>query len=289
MGRMLQGYAAWHYRFRWWIASCVLLGCAALFPNAKVFKLENDLTAWFERDDPNWTVYREYREEFGGSRNLIIGLESADLFTLPALRYIVDLTDRLERIPHVLRVYSLANANQVLGTEDRLEVHSYLKDVGSRDPEELRRSILNDRRLRGDLISADGTLTVVTVTFHEADSDPIRAHLLNQARAAAHGQLPSGMKLHFNGGLEITQEYDRQSLQNLRMYPLPMVLLVIAAVYFLFRSWSRVVLVALTTFLAIGATLSIFALLGFKYNILSTMIIPLITVLAMAFSSHCAV
>ena len=282
----LERYASFHYRHRWWIAGGVIAAFLALLPQARVFELQNDLAAWFDADDPHWAVYREFREEFGGSRSLIVAVETPDLFSRPVLLYVKDLSDKLARLPHVLRVDSLATASRVLGSEDSVEIRPYLADLERRDLTELRREILSDERLVGDLVSADGTVTAITVSFHELDSDPVRAQLLTEARSLAEEERPRGVRILYNGSMEITEEYDRQSLENLRRYPPLILAVVIASVYCFFRSASRVLLVTITTLMAVGATLSVFGLLGFKYNVLSTMVIPLITVLAIADDMH---
>ena len=282
----LEAYARWHYRFRWWIAAGILLTSLFLLPHAKGFELENELTAWFEEDDPHWMTYRKYREEFGGTRTLIVAIESPELFTRPVLLYLRSLSEDLETLPHVLRVYSLATANEVIGTQESLEVRPLLEDIEERSPEEIRRRVLSDSTLRGDLVSEDGTLAAITISFDEEKSDPVRAQILTQARQLAESERPPGVRVHYNGSMEISQEYDRQSMANMRDYTPLMFLLITATIYFLFRSWFRVVIVIFATLLSLGWTLALFGLLGFSYNILSTMIVPLIAILAIADDMH---
>ena len=56
-------------------------------PRANITHIDNDITAWFAKDDPVYRDYERFRDEFGGSRTLIIALkaDSADrLFSQPA-------------------------------------------------------------------------------------------------------------------------------------------------------------------------------------------------------------
>ena len=282
----LEAYARWHYRFRWWIAAAVLLTSIFLLPYVKGFEIENDLAAWFEHDDPYWVTYREYRKEFGGTRTLIVAIESQELFTRPVLLYLRRLSEDLERLPHVLRVYSLATANRVTGTHDSLEVRPLLENIEGREPLEIRDRVLSDSTLRGDLVSADGTVAAITVSFDEEKLDPVREQVLTQARRLAEIKRPPSVRLHYNGSVEISEEYNRQSMANVRNYTPLMFLLITVSIYFLFRSWSRVLIVILATLLSLGWTLAIFGLLGFTYNIVSTMIVPLIAILAIADDMH---
>jgi len=279
-------YADWQFRYRWWIAGVVALGYLCLLPFINILNLENDFAAWFAEDDPHWLTYQENRDEFGGSRNLIIALETDNLFTRPCLGYLRDLTEKLEDIPHVLRVYSLANATRVVVRDDALEVRSYLDDLETADLGALRDLACNDEGLSGFLVSTDATSGAIVVSFHEVKADPIRDELLKEARRLAAEDLPPGLTVHFNGSIEIGQEYDRQSVRNMIIYPPLMFLLMIASVYYLFRSWGRVLVIMITTGMAVGITLALFGVLGFRYNILSTMIIPLITILAIVDDMH---
>jgi hypothetical protein len=278
--------AAWQYRHRWRIAGAVLLASVALLPHAKGLAFENDMSTWFQPDDPVYATYRHYRDEFGGTRTLIIAVESRDLWSRPVLEYLKRLSFELEKLPHVLRVYSLATANRVRGGEDSLEVRPLLEGLQEKDPAEIRELALSDPSLRGDLVSSDGRLAAITVIFHDEKADPVRGELLEAARRVAEEGRPANVGLYFNGSLEISQEYDRVSMANMRNYTPPMFLLIVLSIYLLFRSWSRVFIVFFTTLLSIAWTLSLFGLLGYSYNVISTMIIPLVTILAISDDIH---
>jgi len=278
--------AHWQYRYRWWIAAATLVASVFLLPHAKGLELENDMAAWFQEDDPVYATYRQYRDEFGGTRTLIIAVESPDLFSLPVLEYLKRLSEDLEKLPHALRVYSLATANRVRGTEETLEVRPLLEKLEERDPAEIGALALSDPSVRGDLVSEDGTVAAVTVIFHDEKADPVRGELLDEARRLAEQGRPQNVRLYYNGSLEISQEYDRVTMANTRDYTPPMFLLIVLSIYLLFRSWSRVAIVLLTTLLSIAWTLSIFGLLGYTYNVVSTMIIPLVTILAISDDIH---
>jgi len=288
----LEQFARWHYRRRFWVAGCVLLAAALVLPAARDLSIDNGIEVWFKRDDPNWMVYREYREEFGGSRNVIVALKAKDLFTRENLRYLDSLTRELERLPHVLKVYSLATANRVIATEDTLDVRSYLDGLDgldgldSRDPAEIRAEVLEDERVVDDLVSRDGTVASITVSFDEDRSDSIREALLAEVRRLAAAGRPPEVETFFNGNLVISESYDRASRRNLAVYaPFTLVLLV-AASYFLFRSWARVGLIVSATALAVGCTLALFSMFDFPFNIVSTVTVPLVGILCIADDIH---
>ena len=76
------------YRWRFVLSAFFVLGALALSPRANITVIDNDVTAWFSRDDPVYKDYERLRDEFAGTRVLIIALkaDSADvLFSMNTL------------------------------------------------------------------------------------------------------------------------------------------------------------------------------------------------------------
>ncbi len=101
------------YRFRFPLSALVMVGALWFAPSANITNIDNDLSAWISKDDPAYQDYERFRAEFGGTRNLIVALESDRLFTPEGLRYIQRITSELEKVDRVERVQSLATANVV--------------------------------------------------------------------------------------------------------------------------------------------------------------------------------
>ena len=97
--------------------------CSLRAPN--ITNIDNDITAWFSRDDPVYRDYERFREEFAGTRTFIVALkaDSADrLFSRQMLDYIEQVTGDIERVDTVQRVDSLATATIVDSVPDGLDV-----------------------------------------------------------------------------------------------------------------------------------------------------------------------
>ena len=74
----------WRWRFP--LSAAIVLCAIAFIPRANITRLDNDVTAWFSKDDPVYRDYERFRDEFGGSRTLIVALEAdtADRLFSPA-------------------------------------------------------------------------------------------------------------------------------------------------------------------------------------------------------------
>ena len=282
------------WRVRYPACALILLGFVALAPLTNVTELDNDISAWISRDDPVYQTYERFRDEFGGGRNLIIALRSERLFTAESLEFVRAITADIERVRRVERVESLATANIVAAlppADDEesggIEVQPLLDDLGEPGAADaIRRRALDDHLLRGDLVSEDGTVTAVVVTFDEDRVDEVRAEVLDRIHAIVDGGLPAGMEAYYNGSLEISEAYNRITLQHTRELTPPILLVTILAVYAMFRSWRITGLVVLSILVSVVWTMGLFALMGFKYNVLASMLPPLVIVLAIADDVH---
>ncbi len=72
---MSRTIAVFIQRRRVLLSTLIILGAIALAPGANFTEIDNDITAWFSREDPVYLDYERFRAEFGGTRTLIIALK----------------------------------------------------------------------------------------------------------------------------------------------------------------------------------------------------------------------
>ena len=140
--------------------------------------------------------------------------------------------------------------------------------------------------MRGDLISADGTVASVIVFFDERRVDAVRAAVLDRIREIVTTRLPADFRVYYNGSIEISETYNRITLANQTKFTPPILALTLIALYAMFRSWRRTAAHAGAVMVSVIWTLGLYDLLGFNYNVLSSMIVPLVLVLAIADDVH---
>jgi predicted RND superfamily exporter protein len=290
-----QALAGWIYRWRIPLSVFIVLGALAQLPRANITEIDNDITAWFSKDDPVFRDYERYRSEFGGTRALIIALkaDSADrLFSRKTLETIEAISGDIERVDTVQRVNSLATATivEALKNQDAdeggLEVRPLLEKLATRDPADIRRRALGDDLIRGDLVSEDGTTTAIIVGFDEDRIDEVRAGVIQQIHDIVDPKLPAGVRAYYNGSLEISETYNRITLDNQRKFTPPILFFTVLAIYFSFRSWRKTMLAMFAVVVSLLWTLGLYSLMGYSYNVLASMLVPLIVVLAIADDVH---
>lgn len=292
------------WRWRRLLAGLSVLGALLLAPLADIRTLDNDVSAWFQRDDPVYTDYERLKQEFPGSRTLIIALASEDAFAPAMLDALRAITADVERVQAVRRVQSLATANVVRlheagrqapaggssidGEEaaDELQVEPLVPATGAIGATAVRREALADRLLAGDLVSTSGRVLSIIVSFDESRIDAVRTQVLDDIRARVDTHLPAGATAHYNGSLEISETYNRVTLRNQVLFTPPILLITIAAIYVMFRSWRLTVLTLFAVLVSTLWTLGLYMWAGYGFNILTSMLPPLVLVLAIADDVH---
>jgi uncharacterized protein len=288
--------------YRWRIPLCIaiVVGAIGFAPRANITNIDNDITAWFSKEDPVYKDYERYRAEFGGTRALIVALEADStehLFSRETLAFMERVTGDIERVDTVHRVASLATATTVEalppsspGDPDSddggLEVRPLLENLSSRDPAEIRRKAMKDDLIRGDLISEDGRVAALVVTFDEDRIDEVRAGVIQAIHQIVDPALPRGIRVHYNGSLEISETYNRITLDNQKKFTPPILLITVVAIYATFRSIRKTLLSLLAIAVSVLWTLGLYSLMGYSFNVLTSMLVPLIVVLAIADDVH---
>jgi uncharacterized protein len=283
------------WRWRHPLSGVIVLIALAFAPRANITHIDNDITAWFAKDDAVYRDYERFQDEFGGSRTLIIALQadSADrLFSRPTLDFVRQVSGDIERVDTVERVASLATATTVdaippeAGGDGGIDVRRLIEESGSQTPGDVRRRALKDDLIRGDLVSEAGSTTAIVVSFDEKRIDAVRAGVIQRIHDIVDPNLPAGVKAYYNGSLEISETYNRITLANQRTFTPPIFLITLIAVYLSFQSWRKMVLTIVAVGVSVLWTLGLFSLMGYSYNVLASMLIPLIVVLAIADDVH---
>jgi predicted RND superfamily exporter protein len=282
------------FRLRYPLCAVIALGFLYFAPSTNFTRIDNDLTMWVSKTDPVYQTYERFRTEFGGQRTLLVALQSERVFTAEGLAFIRQVTADIERVRLVDRVQSLSTANVVrslpaASPEDDagLEVRPLLDgELNDRTAADVRRRVLEDPLLRGDLVSLDGTVTVIIVSFDEDRIDAVRGGVIEEIHQVIDPRLPSGMRAYYNGSLEISETYNRVTLGNMKTLTAPILALTIGAIFFLFRSWRITLLLTVAVLVSTVWTMGLFAAMGFDFNILTSMLPALVMILAIADDVH---
>jgi len=241
-------------------------------------------------DDPDVAFYETIKDIFGDDEFFVVAFTSPDLFTLPVLQAIADITKRLEALPGVRDVQSLANVDYVHGAEDYFEVRPFLENIPDDEAslQLLRQEALRNPLYVGNLLSEDGQTTAIVVfpDMSKNQDEGFRKRLLEQSRAVFedHSDVTGNF---FMGGWTVTNySLSHYMRADVAVFIPLCYLFVTLTIWLVFRN-IRLTLLALANISACtGAGMGLMPLLGITLNNVTTIVPPLIMALALADSVH---
>ncbi|MDO9583034.1 MAG: MMPL family transporter [Desulfomicrobium sp.] len=241
-------------------------------------------------DDPDVAFYETIKDIFGDDEFFVVAFTSADLFTPPVLSAIADITNRLEALPGVRDVQSLANVDHVHGAEDYFEVRPFLESIpdDKSELELLRREALGNPLYVGNLVSEDGQTTAIVVfpDMSNTEDGGFRKRLLEQSRAVFqdHSNVIGDF---YTGGWTVTNYSLSHYMRADVAVFIPMCyFFVILTIWLVFRN-IRLTLLALANISAsTGAGMGLMPLMDITLNNVTIIVPPLIMALALADSVH---
>ena len=249
-------------------------------------KINPDVFDNLPDDDPVAILFKKVGEEFGGNYNCIIGLEAENIYTPEVFRYIKTISDSLSGIEGTGSITSLINIIDIRGSEWGIEigklVDEYNLPVDKHELDSLRRYIESREFYKGSLVSADGTITVVSVRIQEG---------VNKIRVAAQirkkvDSLNLPVKVYYGGTPFVIVAFGK-SIQRDLLFLGPVSLLVILLVLFLgFRDIRGVVFPVTSVLLAILWTFGLMSLLNVEVSIITSIIPILLVAVGGAYTIH---
>lgn len=280
----MERFAQLLFRFRFVMFALVLAVTVPFALSIKV-EMENSISSWFSPDDPISINYQAFRDTFEGSRYLIVAVQSDNLFTHEGLSYIKKKTEDLKKLGHVKHAYSMANANKIIGTDEGLEINPLLKNLESVSGDTIKKYALEDELFVGHLVSKDGTLGTIILVFDDMNANRTSETVSRVEECMAQGR-PAGIRTFLSGDVMVNHEFNKVSKQNETLLPILGLIVIVAIIYILFRSPLKIAIAVFVIALSLCWTMGLHSLLGYSFNALSGMIMPLIIILSVSNTVH---
>lgn len=151
-----------------WITLVIIMVVSVLF--FKVMKqntrMETDLDDYMPQDHPAFVYSNQAEEWFGINDGIIVALENQNgIFNTATLDTLKQLTKRFQKMDEIEKadVTSLYTADNIIGTEDGMDVKAFYNRVPKSEEElnELKHNVENNEMTFGRLVSSDETVTVI--------------------------------------------------------------------------------------------------------------------------------
>ncbi len=151
-----------------WVVLVVTVAISAVF--FKVMKtnsrMETDLDKYMPQDHPAFVYSDQAEEWFGINDGIIIAVEHKDgIYNTGTIQKVKDLTRALQKMDEINKddVTSLYTADNIIGTEDGMDVRAFFKRVPNTEEKlkDMQQKVRDNDMVFGRLVSDDETVTVI--------------------------------------------------------------------------------------------------------------------------------
>ena len=180
LNRFFAGLGEWCFDHR-----ALVLVLSAAFVVGTVWlagraRIDNSFDNFFDKTDPAYQAYLQYRQDFGSDEIAYLMYEAPGrehgVFDLEVMRKIARLTRALEdEVPFVYEVTSLANAEIVEGVPDGIVIHDLFDSEPDSQAEVLaaRDLVLSKPMYVGGIVSPDARYGAIIIDMALSSTDPI--------------------------------------------------------------------------------------------------------------------
>ncbi len=250
-----------------------------------------DVASMLPENHPTVQFCREVENEFGIRESLLIGVvknSDGGITTPGTLAFIHRLTEKLRGMPAIKTgsVKGLFTIDDIVGTPEGFEVVPLLETIPRTDEEvsALRRRIRRNRMLQGEIVSRDGTGTLI---YADLEPDADKAAVYREVKSFIESENKDPEREVFIAGMPVFQGvigiYVDRELK--RVFPLTG-LVVVAMLGLLLRSLRGIILPLLVVLFSVIWTMGAMALLGIPIYTMTTAVPIIIMALGCADGIH---
>jgi len=272
--------------FKWPIIIIVFLGTVYFGYKLKNLSIDADILRSLPDDDPDAALLKKIGENFGGNNMGVIILETDNVYQTDVLEHIRSITDTVSTIEGISSVSSLTNIINIRGSDFGIEIGQLVDEYELPDTEEelqlLERNVLSNEMYRGNIVSNDGTSTLIIFTLLEgADVNSVAKTVISKTESL---DLPENI-FYIGSPMLVTYISDLMKNDLVRLFPIAIILIIIILL-FSFRSAPGVILPLLTAIVSIVWSLGTMSVLGIKMSMISNNIPIILLAVGSAYTIH---
>ncbi|MBK9709583.1 MAG: MMPL family transporter [Acidobacteria bacterium] len=237
-------------------------------------------------DNQARTDFEMARKYFGPDEFLVAAVVCDDVFTTANINRLRTLHRKIEKLPGIAEVLSLANVQYARSLEGTVEAKELLP-ANPTDPQALeiiRRSALGDRLFAGNLISKDSRTTSLNILLKDELTTEKRIELTGKIYDLVKD---SGFNQSFFAGGPFNQMRATEAINNDLKIFLPLTILLIAALLWLcFRSVVAVILPLITIGIGLVWMLGLMGCFDAHFTVLALMLPTLMLAIGCSYMIH---
>lgn len=251
-------------------------------------KFDFSLDNMFPLNDPDVNYYKEFQSKFHTEVDeevIFIGLKNSNgIFKTEFLKKIDILTQYLTKLNHIAKVYSLTNSSFISYKNGEFNASPL---IHLNQPEKyLEDSIqlFNSEEYRQLLISKKGT-SIAIAAFNQ----PWLSHLEKKQLLYKIQHKLDELKFsesHIAAKIRIETTYIEEIKKNIKIYLLVSILIVVLALYFIFKSWNAIIISLIIIVISNIWSLAIISISGYPVDVLTSLLPPVLSIICMSNIIH---
>ncbi len=273
----------------WLVVGLTVIISALFFMQMKQkSRMETDLDKYMPQDHPAFVYSDQAEEWFGINDGIIVAIENQNgVFNTATLDTLKQLTRRLQKMEEIEKadVTSLYTADNIVGTEDGMDVKAFYKRVPSTKESlnELKSNVENNEMTFGRLVSFDETVTVIIA---EIKDDVFTQEFYEEILSLAISYETKDIKIHVAGRPIVEGTMALLGPADMKKM-VPIVLLVITLVLFIMlRSVKSTILTMAVVFFSVVWSFGLMAAVNIPIYAVSTMIPVMLIAIGVADGIH---
>lgn len=273
----------------WIIVAVTIIISVLLFVQMKQnSKMETDLDKYMPENHPAFVYSDQAEEWFGINDGIIVAIENKKgVFNTATLDTLKQFTKRLQKMDEIEKadVTSLYTADNIIGTEDGMDVKAFYKRVPKSEEKlnKLKQNVENNEMTFGRLVSYDETVTVIIA---EIKDDVFTQEFYEEILSLAASYETEDIKIHVAGRPIVEGTMALLGPADMKKM-VPIVLLVITLVlYFMLRSVKSTLLTMAVVFFSTLWIFGLMAAVNIPIYAVSTMIPVMLIAIGVADGIH---
>ena len=270
------------------LGAILLITILFIFPMKNNSRMETNLDKYMPQDHPAFIYSDKAEKWFNIQDGIIIAIENKDgVFNSETLNIVKKLTKKLQKFKEIEKadVTSLYTADNIVGTEDGMDVKAFFKKVPKTKEklEEIKKKVESNEMIFGRLVSKDETVTVVIAGIN---NDVFSQKFYKEILSTAKKFETDNIKLYVAGRPIVEGTMALLGPADMKRM-VPIVLLVITLVLYLtLRSVKSTILTMLVVFFSTIWAFGLMAAVNIPIYAVSTMIPVMLIAIGVADGIH---
>ncbi|HWU87719.1 MAG TPA: MMPL family transporter [Kofleriaceae bacterium] len=245
-------------------------------------------------DDPDRAVDSEAKKTLADDELIVLAIENPKtVFDIPTIAYIDRLTNEIEKVPGVRKVYSLTQIDNIRAQDGTMVADNLITDLPKtqEDLARIEKEAFENPLYVNMIVAPDKKVASINVELtagHSTKEDAEITERIYDIVAQAEQRKPPGVQTHLSGFPIASHLGANYMLQDMVTFSgLSMVVLVVI-MFLVLRSWHGVIFTMFVALSSVSVTYGIMSLFGVKITMPLSAVMAFMTAIGMEYSVYVA-